>query len=49
MSKLDEEEFESFGIFSLSDFLSAVSLIDNPEITLKENKGADFVLPMTWA
>ena len=36
MSKLDEEEFESFGIFSLSDFLSAISLIDNPEITLKE-------------
>lgn len=34
MSKLGEDEFESFGIYSLSDLLSAVSLIENPEITL---------------
>lgn len=36
MSKLDEEEFNEFGIYSLSDFISAVSLIDNPDISLKD-------------
>ena len=34
VSKLGEEEFQEFGIYGISDFLSAVSLVTDPSIQL---------------
>ena len=34
ISKFGESDFEEFGIYGITDFLSAVSLVNDPEITL---------------
>jgi hypothetical protein len=35
-SKLESEAWETFGIFDLTSFLNAISILDNPEITLED-------------
>ena len=38
LEALENEDFPEFGIFDMSNFLSSLDLLDNPEIFLKDNK-----------